>query len=267
MGKKKSNRGLATSFKRLVGNKNTVTILGFLACIAILIVGYNYRVSVAISPISVPYARQNIPARTLITSDMVGRLKVSSTYTSDANNLVKSVSEVVNKYASYKTNIPKGSLFYTNQLKTAEEMPDSVFADIPDGYTIFSLDVTLDSTYSNSIRAGDYIDLWLDAKDPDNNNLIIYGCFIKSIRVLAVKDLKGNNIIEGTAAGGKPSELLFAVEEEMYKTLMRATYMTEADIKIRPVLRNKNYTTQAGATEFTSQQLKEFINRRVTEMR
>ena len=37
--KKKSNGGI---LKRFVGNKNTVTILGILACIATLIIGYNY---------------------------------------------------------------------------------------------------------------------------------------------------------------------------------------------------------------------------------
>lgn len=266
MGKKKSNKGKVSAFKRLVGNKNTVTILGLLACIAVLIVGYNYRVRVAISPISVPYAKQNIASRTLVTTDMVGRLKVSSTYVSESTNLVKSVDEVVNKYVSYKTSIPKGSLFYKEQLKEADEMPDSAFANIPDGYTIFSLAVNAESTYANQIRAGDYIDLYLSAKDPDMNNMVIYGRFIESIRVLAVKDTRGNNIIGNTLDAGTPAELLFAVEEDMYKLLMRAEYIKQADIKIKPLIRNHKYTADANETLVSSQQLRDFIQQRVTEL-
>lgn len=266
MGKNKTNKGFSSVFKRLIGNKNTVTILGVLACIAVLIVGYNYRVKMAISPISIPYAKQNIPARTLITSDMIGKIQVSSTYVNDADNLVKTVNEVVNKYVSYKTNIPEGSLFYQEYLKEADEMPDSAFANIPDGYTIFSLDVTADSTYANSIRAGDYIDLYMSARDTENN-LVIYGCFIESIRVLAVKDSKGNNIVENTLAAGKPAELLFAVEEDMYLLLMRASFIKEAGIKIEPLLRNKNYTDAAGKTQVSSEYLRSFIENRVTQLR
>ena len=78
--KKRKNRSI---FKSLIGNKNTVTIIGVLACVATLVVGYNYRVNNAISPITVPYAKESIPSRTLITSDMVGRIKLASKYETD----------------------------------------------------------------------------------------------------------------------------------------------------------------------------------------
>lgn len=45
--RKKNGRKHGSIFKRLVGNKNTVTILGLLACVATLIIGYNYRVGLA----------------------------------------------------------------------------------------------------------------------------------------------------------------------------------------------------------------------------
>ncbi len=265
MKKRSSNKGIRSIFRRFIGNRNTVTILGILACVAVLIVGYNYRVNQAISPIAIPYAKETIPSRTLITEDMVGKIKVSSSFTADATNLVKTEAEVVNKYVSYKTNIPKGSLFYQEQLKEADEMPDSAFANIEDGYTIFSLDVSLDETYANSIRAGDYIDLYLSARDPDNN-LVIYGKFIESIRVLAVKDSKGNNILKNTVAYGKPSELLFAVRDDMYLLLMQASFITDADVEIEPVMRNQQYTADANETLVSSQQLQTFIQDRVSTL-
>lgn len=261
MGKNKSKSG-TSAIKRFIGNKNTVTILGFLACIAVLIIGYNVRVKEAISPTTLPYAKQSIASRTLITDDMVGRIKVSSSYVSDASNVVKTVKEVVGKYVSYKSNIPKGSLFYSEMLKEADEMPDSAFANIEDGYTIYSLSVNKETTFANSIRAGDYIDLYMSAKDYNNDNLVIYGCLIQSIRVLAVKDKKGNNILKNSLAYGEPSELLFAVDDEMFLLLKQSEYV-KGDIKLTPVIWNSNYTAAAGDTLYASQQLQDFIRMQV----
>lgn len=249
---------------RFVGNKNVVTFLGLAACVGVLFFGYNYRVNVAISPISVPYAKESIAARTLITSDMVGTIKVSSDYLGSATSVIRDSQEVVNKYVSYKTNIPKGSLFFKEQLKEADEMPDSAFANIEDGYTIFSLAVTVDDTYANSIFAGQYIDLYMSAKDDESeNNLVIYGRLIESIRVLAVKDKRGRNILQTSmSAGLKPAELLFAVEDEMFLLLMQSQYI-QGNIKLVPVLRNQQYTVDQGETLVSSVQLQEFIKRKV----
>lgn len=262
-GNKKKNAGGIV--KRFIGNKNTVTILGILACVATLIIGYNYRVRVAIDPISVPYAKQGIPTRTLITSNMVGKIKISKSYTKNAGNLVISEKNVVNKYVSFKTSIPKNSLFYKEQLIDAEEMPDHVFSNIPDGTTIFSLDVSTKNTYYNSVRAGDYIDLYVRANDKDDENKVIYAKLIESIRVLAVKDNKGNNIIKNRMENGKPSELLFAVPDDMFLLLKKAEYV-DLKVQIEPVLRNAQYTKDANETQVKSDELREFILERCEEL-
>ena len=260
---KKGRPGL---IRRFVGNRNTVTILGFLACIAVLVIGYNYRVKEAISPITVPYAKQNIPSRTLIAPDMIGRIRISSEYVSNADNLVKQTEEVVGKYVSYKTNISKGSLFYKESLKEADEMPDAAFANIETGNTIYSLSVDADTTFYNQIRAGDYIDLYMSTVDRSSDeNLVVYGKLVESIRVLAVKDNKGNNIIKNTLAYGKPSELLFSVSDEMFLLLKQAEYVGK-DIKITPVVRNEKYTADANETIVSSEQLKQMIQANVMVM-
>ena len=253
-------RGSGSLIKRFVGNRNTVTFLGLLACVAVLIIGYNYRVNVAISPVSVPYAKQDLPARQLITSDMLGVIKIASTYTTTAKNLVQDSSKVVNKYVSYKTNIPKGSLFYNEQLLEAEDMPDAAFSNIPDGYTIYSLAVDEKSSYFNSIRAGDYIDLYVGAIDKDGNKLI-FAKLIESIRVLVVKDSNGVNITKNRLDNGKPSELLFAVEEANYILLMQAENVKDVKFEIEPVPRNSKYTQAAGNTQVSSEELKAYIER------
>lgn len=261
MAKSKSKGGM---IKRFVGNKNTVTVLGFLACVLTLVIGYNIRVKDAISPTSLPVAKDTIPSRTLITNDRVGKINIASTYVNEARNVVKNVRDVVGKYVSYKTTIPKGGLFYKDQLIEASEMPDAAFANIEDGQTIFSLEVNKETTFANSIRAGDYIDLYMSANDYNNNNLVIYGCLIRSIRVLAVKDSKGNNIVKNTLAYGEPAELLFAVDDAMFD-LLRETQWVKGNIVLSPVIFNKNYTATAGETEVGSEFLQQFIKDQVRD--
>ena len=67
-----------------------------------------------------------------------------------------------------------------------------------------------------------------------------------------------------TVANGKPSELLFAVPDELYLLLMRAEAITSTKITIEPVLRNQAYTEAAGETKVSSEQLRNFINDQVT---
>ena len=266
---KTNNNRRGSVFKRLLGNRNTVTLLGIIACIGVLVVGYNIRVNNAINPRTVPYAKQNIPARTLIDESMLGKIKISSTYASSTKNLITNVNEIVGNYASYKTNIPKGSLIYDDMIKTAEEMPDAAFANIENNYTVFSLSVDSKSTFANSIRAGDYIDLYMSTtvssgESSNSDKLIVYGKLIESIRVLAVKDSLGENILKNGLSYGKPAELLFAVSNENYLLLMEAKFLD--NIEIEPILRNEHYTAQAKETLVSSNYLKSLIQDRVSPL-
>ena len=105
----------------------------------------------------------------------------------------------------------------------------------------------------------------MSAVDKNNGNLVIYGKLIESIRVLAVKDNKGNNIIKNSLAYGKPSELLFSVSDEMFLLLKEAEYVS-GDIEITPVVRNEKYTADANDTIVSSEQLRQFIESNVKVM-
>ena len=247
---------------RFIGSKNTVTILGVLACIATLVIGFNYRVNQSSASVLVPYAKKDIPAKTLITDDMVGRIRVTTSYASTATNLVKTPEEVIGKYGSYKTDIPQGSLFFNNQIIEADALPDAAFKQIDDDATIFSLAVNEETTLSNSIRAGEYIDLYMYTTDPDNDNKVIYAKLIESIRVLAVKDDKGVNIIKNGIKYGIPSELLFAVPNDMFLILEYSQYV--GDVTVYPVIRNTGYTANKGDTLVSSEELVAFLKSRVS---
>lgn len=246
-----------TTVKRFLANKNTVTILGVLLAILVLYIGYNYRVKQATTPVTVPYAKEELSSRTLITSDMIGYMEVSSSVVKNSANLITNASELINNYVSFGTTVPANSMFYKSQILSSNEMPDSAFADIPDGYTIYSLKVDLHSTYGNSIYPDNYIDLYF--KGVDDTGLVMYGKFIESIKVLAVKDSQGNHVFETTVESRTPAELLFAVPNDMYELLMKAGYITGSSIEIVPVPRNASYSANPGETNVSSDYIRTFI--------
>ena len=250
---------ILANLKRMLGNKNTVTIIGVLVGVAVILFGYNYRVNTAVQPVKVPYAMQRIVGKTRITNEMIGQIKVSQSFIDETPNLYTNYGELVSgeKYVAYDTVIPEGALIYKSQVVEREDIPDSAFDNIPDGYTIFSLSVDLHSTYGNSIMPGNYIDLYMKATD--DNGLLIFGKFIESIKVLGVRDSSGNDVFVDSEAAKTPSELLFAVPDDLFLLLSKASNLGSNNITILPVPRNKAYTNEEGATQVTSDQLQEMI--------
>ena len=247
---------IVVNIKRFLSNKNTVTILGAIAGVLILYIGYNWRVNQAIKPVSVPYAKVEISSRTQITQDMIGYMEVSENIVKNSPNLIKNASQIINNFAAYGVTIPANSLFYTDSVMSKDKIPDSAFADIKDGETIYSLEVDLHSTYGNSICPGNYIDLYLKATD--DSDKIIFGKLIESIKVREVKDNSGNHVFETTAETRVPAELLFAVPDDMYLLLMKAGYVS-GGVQIIPVPRNSSYSEKPGETKVSSDYIKNFI--------
>lgn len=243
---------IGTMVKRFLSNKNTVTLIAIIVCTVVLYGFYNWRVKSAVTTQYVCYATQVIPARTQITNEMVSTVKVLSSQVS--TNMITSCDRVVGKYASYATEIPANSYFFEGQTMTAEEMPNSSFENIPDGFTLYNMSVTFDSTYANSIFPGDYIDLYL--RTEDETGLLVYGKFIQSIKVLGVKDDEGKNVFETTVEVRTPSQLLFSVPEDLYLLLKKAEFL---GLQIVIVPRNSNYTAEAGETLKSSAWLEQLI--------
>lgn len=255
---------IGISIKRFVGNKNTVTILGIIGGIIVIYFGYNWRVNQAIEPQSIPFAKVEILGNELITNDKIGTIKVSKNMVETTENLITNQAQVRGKYVRYDTTIPKGGLFYSSQLMVEEQLPNSVIKDIPEGYTLYSLGVTLHSTYGNSIMPDDYIDLYFKAVN--DNNFVMFGKFIESIKVLAVKDAAGEHVFSSSSKG-VPSELLFAVPDHYYLLLRKSDFIRTNNIEIIPVPRNKDYSENPTDTVITSEEIKDFINSKAVDAR
>ena len=249
---------LLNTFKKFFTNKTTVTILGVVVGVAVLFGFYTYRVNNAVNPTRVPVATRTIAATEEITSDDIKMEEIGSSFLTD--DIITSTNDLVGKFINTGTSIPEGGMFYTSQIVEKEELPNSIFDEIPDGYTIYQLRVNNESTYANSIFPGDRIDLFMTTTQDD---LIYFGEFIRSIEVLAVRDANGENVFDVTS-GRTPAWLLFAVPTDMYRYLKVAEYI--ANVTITPVPRNRTYNTESGSTEITNEELLQMIQSHIMDM-
>lgn len=246
--------GLLNSIRKIFLNRNTVTILAVIAGVIVLWFFYNMTLNNAINPIRVPVATREILATELITAEDIEYVEVNKSFLNNANNILTSSSQIINYYVNNGTSIPQGAMFYKNQVTTREEVSKTDFDNIPDGYTIYWLQVDNKSTYANSIYPGDKIDLWITGSDPQTKT-IIYDEFINSIDVLEVKDSDGLNVFDD-AENRTPAWLSFAVTDEM-NTYLRV--LERSNFDIIPVPRNKMYTVAGKEVSYSNDNLTKLV--------
>lgn len=254
------------SLKKFLSNKNTVTILGVLLGIVILYVGYNYRIKSEINPITVPYATRNIPARTRITSDMIGSIQVPPSMLK--GNPYTNSRDIIGKYVNVSSAIPEGSLFYASSIVEQSELPDAIIYNYPDDYVLVNMDVTTYTTYGNMVYPGNYIDMYLKVVnniDEDENteitDKIMIGKLIENIEVLAVLDSSGNDVFADLDNVSTPAQIIFAVPEEYHILLRKAMYLRSYSATLIPVPTNESLKDEPGAVNISNEELKDFINR------
>ena len=152
---------LSVSLKKFLQNKNTVTVVGVVLAIIVLYFAYTMRINSAISPVTVPYAAEQIPAGTQITESMISTREVPPAMLE--GDVIQNIGEIVDKYSAADTVIPQGSLFYKRTVVEKEQLPANIILEYPKNYVLYNLPVDTETTYGNSVYPGNYIDIWLKA--------------------------------------------------------------------------------------------------------
>ena len=257
----------ASGIKKFLQNKNTVTVVGVVAAVLVLFIGYNIRVKSAINPITVPYAKQTINAGTQITESMVGTMQVPPAMLK--GNVLRTQSQVIDKYTRSDSIIPDGSLFYSTAVVEEDQLPTSILLKYPKGYVLYNMSVNTTTTYGNSIYPENYIDIYLKAVNKVDNNSqitedadkIMLGKLIENVKVLAVKDSSGQSVFTNLDEKRTPAMIVFAVPEEYYILLKKAEYLRSYDTTLIPVPTNESYEDTPGELAVSSEKLKDWINR------
>lgn len=221
------------SAKRLITNKNTVTIIGVLIILIILYWGYKSTIDGAVKPVQVPIAKRTIEPQTEVKAEDIAWINVPSV--AKQNNVILRQNEIVGKYTGVNVTIPEGSMFYNNVLVNRDELPGSWLArietgptGIPDEPYYFSVDMV--TTYGNAIQPDSYIDVYMKAKD--ENGLIMFGRLMENIKILAVKDGNGQDVFTGVESDKNPAFLYFGVSKEYHILLRKAIYLQDKGIEL-----------------------------------
>ena len=247
---------LAAAAKKFMKNKNIVTIIGVVAILILLYVGYSTQINRAVEPIQIPVATQTIQPRTEITNDMVQIVDMPNVSLSD--NVIRSKTQIVGRYSNVNSVIPERSMFYTDTVITKDELPDAAFAKVKAGEVVYNFPVDMESTYGNSIFPGNKIDIYMKVGD-GNQEKIMIGKLIENIEVLAVKDSSGKAVFENTSEERTPSMLIFGLKSNLYTILKKASYMDSLGVELYPVPHGGKITTE-GATAVSTQQLVDYID-------
>ncbi len=258
---------LANTIKKFTSNKNTVTVIGVVAAIMVLYFVYIMRVHSAVSPISVPYAREQISPGTQITSDLVGTRDVPPSMLK--GDVIRNQNDVVNKYASATSVIPEGSLFYESAVVEKEQVSPNVILNYPTGYVLYNMAVTTATTYGNSMYPGNYIDIYLKAVNKVSSDdlltadadKVMLGKLIENIKILAVKDSAGQAVFSDLDEQKTPSMIVFAVPEEYYILLKKAEYLSAYESTLIPVPTNESLKDSPKELKLSSTSLQDWINR------
>ena len=252
---------------KFLKNKNTVTILGVLACLVILYAGYTMRINKKTALVDVYYANQTIQPKTKITEEMVSKTSVPEAFI--LGTYYKDYKQIVGKYSNYNTMIAEGSLFYTDLLVDEENLPDAIFYDVNEGERVVNFPVDTASTYGNAMMPGNLVDIYV--KMIDSNEKVVYGELLEKVEILGVKDSSGNNVFESTEETRTPAYMYFSLPEAKYLLFSSLNYIKDyfEDYEIEVVLvpNTVDYKDEdATATEVTSDYLYKFIVDKISQI-
>ena len=248
--------------KQILANRNTVTLIGAVLIVLVLYVFYNIRLNQATSPVRIPYALQTIGPRTEITSDMVGYLEITQT-AMKGNVLTNANTQIIGMYTNVNCVVPAGSLFYKDVVIRKEELPDAFLIDIQDGHVAYNFDVSMKSTYGNSMYPGNYVDIYF--KGINDEGLLMVGRLLENVKILAVKDSAGRAVFDTTTEERSPSQIIFSVTEDIHLLLRKAEYIKNVEIILVPTKASLDLQEGENAViNITSEKIKEYIEAQST---
>ncbi len=267
-----------SGFVGFLKNKNTITILGTLLAVGILIFGYYYQINKAVTKVNILVAKEDISPNTQITANSVELVEVTqemrakmerkftennmeSIFTYNIFTGTSSTNDQFPNGAYANVMIPKGSVLVKGvNVVDKSKIPSDVFSKITEGDIPYAFAVNPENTYGNAIMPGMYVDIYMKAVNDDNKVMI--GRFIKDVKVLAVLDSSGRNVFENPSEQRVTAKFIFGVNDYYHLLFRKASYLTGNGVELIPVPVTKSIDSgdYKGSIAVTSKQLEEFIN-------
>ena len=255
--------------KKFLGNKNVVTLLGMIVIVIVLYMFYLWRVRSAVNFKDVVIADKNIDRMTELDRSMYKTEGIPET--AIIGNVIYNPDQLNGKFSGVNSYIPIGSFFYYSSESSAGNVVDKY--DLPIAFLFeFDLDkdivaynylVNNETTYSNSVLPGNYIDVYLRiAKESDAGDVkYTFGKLVENVKVLSVKDGSGRNVFSPEQTRS-PAMIIFGVDVETNKYLRTAETLA-GTVEIIIVPTNVNLFDDDPSTyetAMTTQELKDYLD-------
>lgn len=245
---------ILVSLRKIIRNKNTVTIIGIILILVLLYFGYTKTVNSTINPVNVPVAKQSIGARHEIGADDITYKSVAAITVGD--NVIKNSTELIGKYTNINVTIPEGSMFYTDWIVEKDKIPGNWIEEIDtkNGYEAYYLSTDVAKTLGNNVIPGSTIDMYMKTTI---NGQLVFGRLLENIEVLVVHDSSGNDVFANASNPGNPSKLGFAVSHEYYVLLTKAENISGIELVIAP---QGTKVELSGTVSVSSATLRDYID-------
>lgn len=206
-------------------NKKNLAAAGVLSLLIVNGLLFKVILDKTIDLKKVPVAAVTIEPRTRIDKDMIVYKEIPSIFTDESCAMDES--EILDKITEIEGKIPKGSLFYKQMLFDETELPDYPALKLKEGQSSFSLGTDLLKSSGNSLTANQKVDLYVTIEQKKEKP--VTDLLVSSIRILSVKDRKGN--LMGTKSSSNvPYVINLAVQNEYVELLKIASKVGTIDL-------------------------------------
>ena len=153
--------------------------------------------------------------RTKITEDMIEILEVPKASISDKRSSEKKISSI--NITISKPKFQKGSFFFKELLFEEEQLPDYPSLKLKEGQSVFALSGDLIKSSGNTLMPNQKIDLYITIEK--KKELPITDLFLQDVRILNIKDKKGNTINEKSTGNSLMSSIGYPFQENTWSIL------------------------------------------------
>lgn len=206
-------------------NRKNLAVAGVLSLLVVNGLLFKVILDKTIDLKKVPVAAVTIEPRTRIEKEMIVYKEIPSIFTDESCAMDES--EILDKITEIEGKIPKGSLFYKQMLFDEKELPDYPALKLKEGQSSFSLGTDLLKSSGNSLTANQKVDLYVTIEQKKEKP--VTDLLVSSIRILSVKDRKGN--LMGTKnSSNVPYVINLAVSNEYVELLKIASKVGTIDL-------------------------------------
>ena len=92
------------------------------------------------------------------------------------------------------------------------------------------------------------------------------GKLVENVKILAVKDSSGRHVFENTTEERAPSQIIFAVTEDIHLLLRKAEYIQNAEIILVPTNASLELDSDEIVINVTSETIRQYIESRATNI-